>query len=130
MTAAESVSALRLIVVEDEAFISMLIEDMLDELGCVLVGTAARVADALALVEAHEGAFDGAILDVNLGQDSIDPVIEALAARGVPFVLATGYGAAVEPRFAAYPILAKPFQIEALQAALRDHVGAARAAQA
>lgn len=121
MTAAVSLPPLRLLVVEDEAFILMLIEDMLEDLGCTVAGTASRVADALALVQG-DAAFDGAILDVALGAEAIDPVVEALRARGVPFVLATGYGASLDPRFANLPILAKPFQLADLEAALRVHV--------
>lgn len=108
---------MRVLVVEDESLIAMLIEMLLEDLGCVVAATAARPAQALRALD--EVAFDLAILDVNLdGSDSFG-VAAALSERGLPFVFATGYrGARIDPRFADRPMLAKPFQRGDLRAAL------------
>ena len=81
---------LRVLVVEDDVMISMLIEDMLTDLGCRIVGPAARSQEALALLRDIE--IDCAILDINLGGDPVNPVADLLRERGVPFAFATGYG--------------------------------------
>jgi CheY-like chemotaxis protein len=120
-----SIEGLRFLVAEDEALVSILIEDMLAELGCSVVGAAANVSSALEL--AKSGSIDGAILDVNLGGQSIHPVAEALALREVPFLFVTGYGAAGVPdQFAGAPVLQKPFQLPMLKKAL-SLLGAPRA---
>src|SRR4029079_3285424 len=80
----------RVLVVEDELMIRMLLDDMLGDLGYTVAGEAARVDEAMVL--AQQGEFDLAILDVNLSGQSISPVVEVLLARGLPFVFATGYG--------------------------------------
>jgi CheY-like chemotaxis protein len=81
-------SAKRILVVEDELMIRMLLEDMLGELGYTVAAEAARIEEAL---EAAKNAdFDIAILDVNLNGQPISPVADALVARGMPFVFATG----------------------------------------
>src|SRR5882672_10430883 len=80
----------RVLVVEDELMIRMLLEDMLGELGYTVAAAAANMNEAL---EAAKNAdFDLAILDVNLNGEPVSPVADALVARGVPFVFATGYG--------------------------------------
>jgi CheY-like chemotaxis protein len=112
-----SIEGLRFLVAEDEALVSILIEDMLAELGCSVAGAATNVSSALEL--ARSGRIDGAILDVNLGGQSIDPVAEELAQREVPFLFVTGYGAAGVPdQFAGAPVLQKPFQLPMLKKAL------------
>ncbi|HYH23310.1 MAG TPA: response regulator [Azospirillum sp.] len=117
MTAEEGLNGLRLLLVEDEAMVAMMLEDMLGDFGCEIVGPAASVAAALELA-GHEG-LDGAILDVNVGGEPIYPVAEALVARGVPFVFTTGYGAAdIDRRFADAPAVQKPFSTGALRDAL------------
>ena len=80
----------RVLVVEDELMIRMLLQDMLADLGYTLAGEAGRIDEALAL--AKQGEFDVAILDVNLNGQPISPVVEMLIERGLPFVFATGYG--------------------------------------
>ncbi|RDV01085.1 response regulator [Undibacter mobilis] len=107
----------RILVVEDEALIRMLLEDMLTDLGHEIAGTAATVEAGKTLAVA--GGFDVAILDVNLEGQEIFPVAEILAANGLPFVFASGYGhAALPEQFRDRPILQKPFQGEQLEAAL------------
>ena len=85
-------SGLRILVVEDEAAISLLLEDMLLDFGCEVIGPAARLAAALDAVSKEQ--VDLAILDVNVAGEPIYPVAEALAQRSIPFVFSTGYGSA------------------------------------
>lgn len=111
-------SGRRILVVEDEMLILMMIESMLADLGCECVTTAANVAQALALIEGQ--SFDAALLDMNLNGANSRPVAEALAARGVPFFFCTGYGG--HHKMAGYEdraILKKPFMFEDLTALLR-----------
>jgi len=108
----------RILIVEDEAMIAMLIEDMLDELGCVAVGPAYNAKQALELIEA--GRFDAAILDVNLGGQRTTPVAESLASKGIPFCFATGYGrGGLTEEFGKHIVLTKPFNQRDLEGALR-----------
>ena len=81
----------RILIVEDEALVAMLVEDALLDAGAEVIGPVATVAEAMALLDA--GSPDGAVLDLNLAGETSTPVADLLAARGVPFVVATGYGA-------------------------------------
>ncbi|MDC7789885.1 response regulator [Rhodoplanes sp. TEM] len=102
-----------ILVVEDEIMIRMLLEDMLGDLGYTIAGAVGRIDDAVKLAKA--GAFDLAILDVNLNGQTVSPVAEILEERGVPFVFATGYGERGLPeKFMNRPTLQKPFQQENL----------------
>src|SRR5262245_30806137 len=104
----------RVLVVEDDVMIRMLIEDMLNDLGFAVAAEASKVPEALAAVSST--AIDVAILDVNLSGETTGPVAEALAARGTPFVFATGYGEHGLPeQFRDRPLLKKPFQIDGLK---------------
>ncbi len=109
---------LNILIVEDEPLIAMMLEDFLDALDKRVVGTADCVADALQLVAA--GGIDGAILDVNLrGGEQSWPIADALAAAGVPFLLATGGGdASVIDAHQGRPVLAKPFTMDGVERAL------------
>jgi CheY-like chemotaxis protein len=108
---------LRVFVVEDEAMVSMLIEDTLADIGCSVAGTAARLDEAIDRAASLE--FDLAILDVNLNGVRAYPLAEVLAKRGIPLVFATGYGEAGIPNELRYiPLLAKPFQQRDLESAL------------
>lgn len=111
----------RILVVEDEALLSMLLEDLLVGFGCEVVGIAARFDDAMHKVDTLD--FDAALLDVNLNGTYSVPIAEKLARRRVPFVLATGYGSMLPETVPPAPILQKPFDeaalARALQAALR-----------
>jgi CheY-like chemotaxis protein len=126
MTASEvSVAGKRVLVVEDELMIRMLLQDMLADLGHTLAGEAGRIDEAMAL--ARDGDFDVAILDVNLNGQPISPVVEILVARGLPFVFATGYGQRGVPEpYRQTPTLQKPFQADALAQAIEAAVPAAR----
>ncbi len=115
--AAKSPAGKRVLVVEDELMIRMLLQDMLTDLGHTLAGEAGQIEEALAL--AQEGAFDIAILDVNLNGQPISPVVEILIDRGLPFVFATGYGQRGVPEpYRDTPTLQKPFQADALAQAI------------
>jgi two-component SAPR family response regulator len=80
----------RILVVEDEALIAVMVEDMLIEMGGEVVGPAATIDEALDL--ARTELLHVAVLDVNVRGQRIDPVAEALIERGVPVLFATGYG--------------------------------------
>jgi CheY-like chemotaxis protein len=107
---AEPLKDIRVLLVEDEALVAMLVEDMLADEGCVVVATAARLDEALAHAKNTALEFDVAILDLNLAGESTFAVASALQARGVPFAFATGYGAGGLPEeWRARPTLQKPF---------------------
>lgn len=107
----------RILIVEDEILIAMMLEDMLDELGCRVVATVANAADAVAAIEAHP--IDAAILDVNLEGGRSFAVADALAGHGIPFLFSTGYGEhTVEAQYPNRPILKKPFSMGDLARAL------------
>jgi CheY-like chemotaxis protein len=104
----------RVLVVEDEILIGMLLEDMLGDLGYQVAATASRIDEASRL--AREAEIDLAILDVNLNGQEVYPVAEILAGRGIPFVFATGYGErGLPPAFRDRPTLQKPFQQATLE---------------
>ena len=107
-TSGEDLRGLRVLVVEDEAAISLLLEDMLLDFGCEVIGPAARLATALDTVNREQ--VDLAILDVNVAGEPIYPVAEALVERSVPFVFSTGYGSAgIKDAYRDRPVLQKPF---------------------
>lgn len=113
----QSLNGVRVLVVEDEFAVLLLLEDMLSELGCEVAGTASRLREAIRM--ANESSFDAAVLDVNINGEPINPVAEILAARGVPMVFSTGYGRdGMDPRWRSRPVLQKPYRVEELAAAI------------
>ncbi|CAO3425182.1 Two-component system regulatory protein [Azospirillum doebereinerae] len=99
----------RVIVVEDELLVSLMLENMLSDLGCEVAGTTSRVEKALTLVSG--GSFELAVLDVNIAGEMVYPVAEALPKRGISFVFPTGYGlAGLDDTWKDRPVLQKPFQ--------------------
>src|SRR3954447_2946802 len=109
MSAPASLQGLRVLVVEDEMMVSMLIEDMLSDLGCTVVGPASRLDEAIEL--AKTDALDCAVLDVNLGGQPIFPLADLLREKGRPFAFATGYGdAGLRDVDRGSPGLRKPFR--------------------
>ncbi|MEX2615219.1 MAG: response regulator [Alphaproteobacteria bacterium] len=108
----------RILVLEDEMMITILLEELLDELGCRNVVVTRKPAQALRVLT--EKGIDAAILDVNLnGQDSF-VVADALAGKGIPFIFCTGYSdRVVEPKYADRQVLKKPFRLYELETALR-----------
>jgi len=112
--------AKRILVVEYEPMIRMLLEDMLGELGYTVAAEAAHIEEAL---EATKNAdFDLAILDADLNGQPASPVADALVTRGTPFVFATGYGDVPEP-YRGRPMLRKPFQMDGLKQMLQSALG-------
>jgi DNA-binding response OmpR family regulator len=107
----------RILIVEDEMMIAIMLEDMLDELGCAVAGIAGKPEEAMAFIESQP--IEAAILDVNLNGAHSFAVAEALDERGVPYMFSTGYGAIVlEERYRTRPVLQKPFRQEELEAAV------------
>jgi two-component SAPR family response regulator len=108
------IAGCRILVVEDDLLIAVLIEDALQDSGGEIVGPAATLEKALKLVEEEE--FDAAILDVTLRGAKVYPVAELLLARGIPFVFASGYGDwALPEELRDKPRLMKPFTAAALE---------------
>ena len=112
----------RILIVDDEPMISMLVADWLSELGHETLGPSRDTASALAMIEASPP--DAAIIDVSLGAESGYPVAECLANSHIPFVFATGYsGANLPPRFAGTSVLNKPFDFARVRDALNELLG-------
>jgi CheY-like chemotaxis protein len=108
----------RVLVVEDEMLIGMLLEDMLTDMGHEVAAIVPRLKDALAAVERE--TFDLAVLDVHLHGESAFPVADALIAKGVPFIFATGYGERGLPdSYRGRPVLQKPFARDDLDRLLK-----------
>jgi CheY-like chemotaxis protein len=98
----------RVLVVEDEALVAMLVEDALLDAGFEVIGPAATVEEALSLLEAERP--DAVVLDLNLAGETSTPVADLLASRGIPYVIATGYGASgLPPGHQHAMVLAKPY---------------------
>ena len=112
---------LRVLAVEDEFPVLILLEDMLVELGCEVAGSASRIGEALELLQKQ--AFGAAVLDVNVAGEVVYPVALALAALRVPIVFSTGYGMrGVHEDWRDRPILQKPYRVEDLAKALAHAV--------
>lgn len=110
---------LSVLVVEDEAIISFLLEDMLGDLGATDVRHAGNVKTALDYLAGHKP--DLAVLDVNLGGERVYPVAERLESLGVRFVFTTGYGkSGMDPRWQSHAVAQKPFTVESLTATLKS----------
>lgn len=114
----KGLSGKRILVAEDEPILAMLLEDLLGELGCVVVGPALRLREAEAM--ARDEAVDGALLDVNMGEGRTFEVARILTGRGIPFCFSTGYGeAGIDAEFRAAPVLQKPYRQADLAEALK-----------
>ena len=117
MAARETDKPVRILLVEDETLIALMLEDMVESIGCAVTGLAPRVA--LGVTMADSGEFDLAILDVNVAGENVEPVADRLSARDVPFIFATGYGEAGVPlRYRGRPVVSKPFRADQLEAAI------------
>jgi CheY-like chemotaxis protein len=110
-------AGVRVLIVEDEGIVALMLEDQLEELGYVVAASLARLGPAWEQLEA--GSFDFAVLDVNVaGETSFDFAL-ALAERGIPFVFSTGYGTGgLPPDLQDHEVLTKPFAPEALREAI------------
>ena len=109
----------RVLVVEDDALLGLDIADQLTDAGLEVVGPASSVASAMRLIA--EKGCDVALLDVNLGNETAEPVARALRAKGTPFAILSGYSSQQHPQgFQDAPMLSKPVRPEALLALLLD----------
>lgn len=112
-----SLAGKRVMLLEDEAIIAFAVEDMLTDLGCIVIGPALRLDEALRLAATSD--IDAAVLDVNINSERSYPVAETLERRGVPFLFATGYDLeGIEWRGAALEVIAKPYRRDQLEVAL------------
>ncbi|HBS77198.1 response regulator [Stutzerimonas stutzeri] len=113
----------RVLVIEDEALVGMLLEDMLQDIGCEHVELVPRFAEGMQAAE--NGDFDLAVLDVNLDGVSSFPIADRLIDRNIPLVFATGYGSVgMDPRYAHIPTLQKPFFFSDLEQIVRRALAA------
>ncbi len=114
----------RILIVEDESLVAMLLETILEDMGCTPVGPASSIDEGLRLVSSEQ--LDGALLDVNVAGRQIFPVAEALRERGVPFVFSTGYGEGGLPdEWRGQRTIQKPFTEAAVHLALMAAIGVA-----
>lgn len=122
-------SSRRILIVEDESLVAMLLETILEDMGCTTVGPIANVEDALTLLASDQAeSLDGALLDVNVAGREVFPVAEVLQARGVPFVFSTGYGQGGLPdAWRNHATIQKPFTEAAVEQALMTALGVANA---
>jgi CheY-like chemotaxis protein len=112
-------SGLRVLIIEDEAFVSWLLSDILTSHGCIVVGSAAKLDQALAMIS--DADFDFAVVDVNLNGVCSYPAADMLEARRIPFVFSTGYGRqGLEPAYQRFAVIQKPFGEQDLLAVLKD----------
>ncbi len=118
MTTSDMIAAgLRFLLVEDEALIALTTTDMLEGLGAAEVRVASTVADACAALDS--APFDLAVIDVKLGAENGLVVAEAARAAGVPHLFTTGYGSASLSEDRSAPVLAKPYTLADLAAAIK-----------
>lgn len=103
--------------------VSLLIEDALTDSECVIVGPYDRVPAALEAARTLE--LDAAVLDVNLAGTMVYPIAELLSARGIPFLLLSGYGPGAVPiEHASWPVCSKPFKVEQFTTMLAEQIAA------
>ena len=113
-SASPALRGLRILIVEDEMMVSMLLEELLGAQGCEVVGPAARLGKAIDLASTEE--IDIALLDFNIDGNQVYPVAEILADRGVPFAFVSGYGGDyLDGLYRDRPILQKPFHVDDLE---------------
>lgn len=123
---AGSLAGKRIMVVEDEAMIWMMIEDSLLTQGCQAMGPFSRLEEALRAAESE--TVDAALLDLNLAGKPAYPVADILISRGIPFAFLTGYGeAGLREEYRGRPVLQKPFMEKSLIALATSLVGSPRA---
>ena len=114
----QPLSGRRVLVVEDESLVAMLLETILEDMGCTPVGPASNVDEGEAIAR-DTVDLDAALLDVNLAGRQVFPVAAVLKARGVPFVFSTGYGESGLPdEWRGNPTIQKPFTEGAIRDAL------------
>lgn len=112
----DKLGGLTILVVEDDTMVGFLVEDLLTDLGCH-VWMAPGVAEALRLLD--ERRPDGAVLDINLGDETAFPIAARLEENAIPFIFATGYGrGGIPPHWATKTVIQKPFDAVTLNTAL------------
>jgi CheY-like chemotaxis protein len=112
-----TLQGIRVLLVEDEALISMMVEEFLADLGCEVVASVARLEEGVR--EASTRSIDLAVLDINLDGRLSYPIADVLMARRIPFLFATGYGTSGLPQaFGQVPVVTKPFGLPQFEAAL------------
>lgn len=112
-------AGLRVLLVEDEGGVALLLEDMLEELGFEVAASVARISQAFEVVRSQ--SFDFAVLDVNVGGETSFDLARSLRERGTPFVFSTGYGAAGLPAdLATCLVVSKPFTLDSLHLKIRE----------
>ena len=105
----------RVLIVEDEIVVALFLEDILAEFGYAVAGVVCHLDEAMA----REPDYDVAVLDVHLNGRSVFDFADMLAAQGIPFVFATGYGErGIPERHRGRPVLQKPFQSDDLKRVL------------
>jgi len=110
-------SGLKVLVVEDEGAVALLIEEMLEDLGCKIAASTARFAQACRIAATAD--IDLAVLDINLDGQPAFPIAEILRERQIPFLFSTGYGKSGLPHeFTGQPVIGKPFSMAELQKAI------------
>ena len=115
----------RILIVEDESLVAMLLETILEDMGCETVGPVSNIDEALTLLDGGL-IVDGALLDVNVAGRAVFPVAAALKARGVPFVFSTGYGQGGLPdEWRDQSTIQKPFTEATVRSALMMALGVA-----
>lgn len=121
----QALNGRRILIVEDESLVAMLLETILEDMGCTPVGPASSVDEGLAFLDGEQD-LDGALLDVNVAGTEVFPVAAALKARGVPFVFSTGYGEGGLPaEWKGQSTIQKPFTEAAVRDALMKALGVA-----
>jgi CheY-like chemotaxis protein len=116
-SAGAKLSGRRILVVEDSPVVAPFTADLLGELGCEVVGPAPNMAAARELLESH--AFDGALMDIHIRGERVFPLCDMLAAKGVPFVLTSGYADWQMPqKWQDRPRLQKPYTLAQVEQAL------------
>ena len=110
---------MKVVLVEDESMVAMLLEDMLADLGHEVIATAGRLNRARECASHAEADF--AVIDLNLNGEQTYEVAQTFLDRGIPIIFSTGYCAAgLDPRWRRQPLLQKPFELSALDGAIRD----------
>lgn len=109
MTTPNAIAGKRILIVEDEMLVAVLVEDTLADYGGDIIGVAATLREARRFATSED--FDAAVMDVNLAGESVHPVAEILENRGIPFIFVSGYGQSAVPKSKPnWRICAKPFR--------------------
>ena len=119
---APNLAGKRILVIEDSPVVAPFTADVLGELGCEVVGPAPNMAAARELLE--EEQFDAALMDIHIRGERVFPLCEMLEAKGVPFILTSGYADWQMPeKWGGRPRLQKPYTIDQVEDALSALLG-------